>query len=363
MICPNCNKEFTSKFCPHCGAPAPKAEKELPSSAHICYSCGTGFDTGFCPNCGREASAESLEETFSPYAHTCPKCHADFLGDICPGCGRSVISMERMNNLVSYLLLLLFFAVPIGVGAILYFKIGILRWLVNLIFRSFIGKALLVLIAFIFGSAFISVAWDGRKLRKIRAGYDLHKAVEMVRKLYCDHPLEKYGIGIDALLTVHQLASSRFSENPAFYMALYFYTNFGVPAQEAYAIGEAYTAVRPRAAYAARVGKDKFPTRLPEPVYDFSPQQKLDFDGLVHKLTSDQRSQCFRARARHIKSQNRQGNGLRCPECASKDLEILSPAKGVYGEVRNGKGVVYDTSAQPIVVCRNCGHQWELDKH
>jgi len=54
MKCTKCGNEFNSKFCPNCGAEAPK---EI-----TCPKCGKKTQTGFCPDCGTELSTENLKK-------------------------------------------------------------------------------------------------------------------------------------------------------------------------------------------------------------------------------------------------------------------------------------------------------------
>ncbi|MGX8705374.1 MAG: DUF6273 domain-containing protein [bacterium] len=54
-ICPYCQKEITSKFCPWCGKERP-TEQKPPQKEITCLGCGKAFDAearfAFCPDCG-----------------------------------------------------------------------------------------------------------------------------------------------------------------------------------------------------------------------------------------------------------------------------------------------------------------------
>lgn len=59
MICKNCGQEFEGKFCPNCGAPAPKKV--------ICPSCRTEFEGNFCPECGACSTEYYIERCTNIY--------------------------------------------------------------------------------------------------------------------------------------------------------------------------------------------------------------------------------------------------------------------------------------------------------
>ena len=56
MYCPNCNKEYDSKFCPECGT------KLVERVVMWCSNCNKEHDSKFCPECGARIVKKAVGE-------------------------------------------------------------------------------------------------------------------------------------------------------------------------------------------------------------------------------------------------------------------------------------------------------------
>ena len=82
MYCPNCKKEFDSKFCPECGT------RLIEKRQRVCPKCNIEVDSNFCPECGTK-TVEVVEKIVK----MCPNCNIESDSKFCPECGAKIVEM------------------------------------------------------------------------------------------------------------------------------------------------------------------------------------------------------------------------------------------------------------------------------
>ena len=82
MYCPNCKKEFDSKFCPECGT------RLIEKTQRVCPKCNIEVDSNFCPECGTK-TVEVVEKIVK----MCPNCNIESNSKFCPECGAKIVEM------------------------------------------------------------------------------------------------------------------------------------------------------------------------------------------------------------------------------------------------------------------------------